>query len=51
MNIKAQIPNTITLLNLFSGCIALVFTFHRNFEMAFAFVCLGIFLISLMVFC
>lgn len=44
MNIKAQIPNTITLLNLFCGCIALVFTFHRNFEMAFAFVCLGIFL-------
>jgi CDP-diacylglycerol--serine O-phosphatidyltransferase len=44
MNIKAQIPNTITLLNLFCGCIALVFTFHRHFEMAFAFVCLGIFL-------
>jgi CDP-diacylglycerol--serine O-phosphatidyltransferase len=43
MNIKAQIPNTITLLNLFCGCIALVFTFHRNFEMAFGFVCLGIF--------
>jgi len=44
MNIKAQIPNTITLLNLFCGCIALVFAFHRYFEMAFAFVCLGIFL-------
>lgn len=44
MNIKAQIPNTITLLNLFCGCIALVFAFHRDFEMAFAFVSLGIFL-------
>ena len=43
MNIKAQIPNTITLLNLFCGCIALVFVFHRNFEMTFGFVCLGIF--------
>ena len=43
MNIKAQIPNTITLLNLFCGCIALVFAFHRDFEMAFAFVSLGIF--------
>ncbi|HMK06843.1 MAG TPA: CDP-alcohol phosphatidyltransferase family protein [Flavobacterium sp.] len=44
MNIKAQIPNTITLLNLFCGCIALIFAFHRNFEMAFGFVSLGIFL-------
>ena len=43
MNIKAQIPNTITLLNLFCGCIALVFAFHRQFEMAFGFVSLGIF--------
>lgn len=43
MNRKAQVPNIITLLNLFSGCIALVFAFHRNFEMAFAFVSLGIF--------
>ncbi|TRX04566.1 CDP-alcohol phosphatidyltransferase family protein [Flavobacterium gawalongense] len=44
MNIKKHIPNSITLLNLFCGCIALVFAFHRNFEMAFYFVCLGIFL-------
>jgi CDP-diacylglycerol--serine O-phosphatidyltransferase len=44
MNIKKHIPNFITLLNLFCGCIALVFAFHRNFEMAFYFVCLGIFL-------
>lgn len=43
MNIKAQIPNAITLLNLFCGCIALVFAFHRQFEMAFGFVSLGIF--------
>lgn len=44
MNIKAQIPNTITLGNLFCGCIAVVFTFQQNFEMAFLFVCFGIFL-------
>jgi len=43
MNIKAQIPNAITLLNLLCGCIALVFAFHRDFEMAFGFVSLGIF--------
>ena len=43
MNIKSQIPNTITLLNLFCGCIALVFVSKLNFEMAFYFVCLGIF--------
>jgi CDP-diacylglycerol--serine O-phosphatidyltransferase len=44
MNFKKHIPNTITLLNLFCGCIALVFTSQSNFEMAFYFVCLGIFL-------
>ncbi|CAM3984527.1 CDP-alcohol phosphatidyltransferase family protein [Flavobacterium weaverense] len=44
MNIKKHIPNLITLLNLFSGCIALVFAFNAKFEMAFYFVCLGIFL-------
>lgn len=44
MNIKKHIPNTITLLNLFCGCIALVFAFNEEFEMAFYFVCLGIFL-------
>jgi CDP-diacylglycerol--serine O-phosphatidyltransferase len=43
MNIKKQIPNLITLLNLFSGCIALVYASEENFEMAFFFVCLGIF--------
>lgn len=44
MNIKKHIPNIITLLNLFCGCIALVFVADLNFEMAFYFVCLGIFL-------
>ena len=42
--LKKHIPNSITLLNLFSGCIALVFAFHQDFKMAFFFVCLGIFL-------
>ncbi|RTY69045.1 MULTISPECIES: phosphatidylcholine/phosphatidylserine synthase [unclassified Flavobacterium] len=44
MTIKKHIPNLITLLNLFCGCIALVFAFNKDFEMAFYFVCLGIFL-------
>lgn len=44
MWIKKQVPNTITLLNLFCGCIALVFAFNKEFEMAFYFVSLGIFL-------
>lgn len=44
MNIKKQIPNLITLLNLFCGCIAVVFVSDSKFEMAFYFVCLGIFL-------
>ena len=44
MNIKKHIPNTITLLNLFCGCIALVFVSKLDFQMAFLFVCLGIFL-------
>lgn len=43
MNIKKSIPNIITLLNLFSGCIALVAVFHNKFGYAFFFVCLGIF--------
>ena len=44
MNIKKHIPNTITLLNLFCGCIALIFVSNDKFEMAYFFVCLGIFL-------
>lgn len=43
MDFKKQIPNAITLLNLLCGCIAVVFVSQSNFEMAFYFVCLGIF--------
>jgi len=43
MNFKKHIPNIITLLNLFCGCIAIVFASQLNFELAFYFVCLGIF--------
>lgn len=44
ITIKKQVPNTITLLNLFCGCIAMVFALNKEFEMAFYFVSLGIFL-------
>lgn len=44
MNIKKHIPNTITLLNLLCGCIAVVFVSKDQFEIAFFFVCFGIFL-------
>lgn len=44
MNIKKHVPNTITLLNLLCGCIAMIFASNNEFEMAFYFVCLGIFL-------
>lgn len=40
---KSHIPNLITLLNLFSGCVALVFAFQMNFEMAFYWLFIGIF--------
>ncbi|NUY80912.1 CDP-alcohol phosphatidyltransferase family protein [Flavobacterium sp. MAH-1] len=43
MRLLRQLPNLITLLNLFSGCIALIFAFHDNFLYAFGFVALGIF--------
>lgn len=43
MKIKAQIPNVFTLLNLFSGCVALVMVSESKPEEAFFFVCLGIF--------
>ncbi|CAD0008445.1 MULTISPECIES: CDP-alcohol phosphatidyltransferase family protein [Flavobacterium] len=43
MNIKKHIPNLITLINLFCGCIAVVFVSEQNYEMAFYMVCLGIF--------
>jgi len=44
MALKKHIPNFITLLNLFCGCIAITFVVQQQFEMAFYFVCLGIFL-------
>lgn len=43
MKIKAFIPNFITLLNLLSGCFALIFVANNQFNYAFFFVCLGIF--------
>lgn len=44
MQIKKHVPNTITLLNLFCGCIALVSIANGDFYGGFIFVCLGIFL-------
>lgn len=41
--IKNHIPNSITILNLFCGLIALKFAFNNQIEWAFFFVCLGIF--------
>ncbi|MBA5792419.1 phosphatidylcholine/phosphatidylserine synthase [Flavobacterium sp. xlx-214] len=41
---KKHIPNVITLLNLLSGLIALVYAFDDNLPMAFFWVCMGIFL-------
>ena len=43
MNIRKHIPNILTLLNLFCGCVAIVFIANLEFKMAFYFVCLGIF--------
>lgn len=43
MDFKKQIPNLFTLLNLFSGCVALIFVTKNDFYMAFLFVCVGIF--------
>ena len=43
MNIKRYIPNSLTLLNLFCGCVAIVFIADSKFEMSFYFVSLGIF--------
>lgn len=40
---KKHIPNFITLLNLFSGCIALVYATQGDYLMTFVFVSLGIF--------
>ncbi|WP_417358317.1 CDP-alcohol phosphatidyltransferase family protein [Flavobacterium sp.] len=43
MSVKKHIPNFITLLNLASGLIALVYAFNTNLQMAFFWVCMGIF--------
>ena len=42
MNIKSYVPNALTLLNLFSGLIALVLVFNKEFSLAFLAVCIGI---------
>ncbi len=44
MQFKKYVPNIITLLNLFCGCIAIIFVAQKNFQFAFFFVSLGIFL-------
>ena len=38
---KKHIPNTLTCLNLISGCIATYFAFHGNYEMALLFIVIG----------
>jgi CDP-diacylglycerol--serine O-phosphatidyltransferase len=43
MNFKQHLPNLVTLLNLFSGCIAVIFAVYGNFIVAALFVFLGIF--------
>jgi len=43
MPFKKHVPNFITLLNLFSGLIALVYAFDTNWDKAFLWVCIGIF--------
>ena len=43
MQIKKYVPNFLTLLNLFCGCIAIIFITQKNFQFAFFFVSLGIF--------
>lgn len=43
MDIRRHIPNILTLLNLFSGCVALVFSIEKEFGWALFFVSLGIF--------
>lgn len=43
MNLKRHIPNVVTLLNLLSGCIAVIFAVYGNLVAAAVFVFLGIF--------
>ena len=41
MSVKKHIPNAITCCNLFSGCVACVMAFSRDFEFAMLFIVLG----------
>ena len=43
MSVKKYVPNLVTLLNLFCGCVATIFAAHNNFIAAAIFVFLGIF--------
>ncbi len=43
MNFKRHIPNAVTLLNLLSGCISVIFAVYGNLVAAAVFVFLGIF--------
>jgi CDP-diacylglycerol--serine O-phosphatidyltransferase len=43
MSYTKYVPNALTMLNLFSGLLALVSVFNGYFDQAFLFVCLGIF--------
>jgi CDP-diacylglycerol--serine O-phosphatidyltransferase len=43
MPFRKHVPNLITMLNLSSGVIALVYAFETNLQMAFFWVCMGIF--------
>ncbi len=43
MTLKSYVPNALTLLNLFSGLVALIFVINHDFTNAFYAVCLGIF--------
>ena len=40
---KSYIPHFITLLNLFSGCVAVIFALEGNMKLTALFVCLGVF--------
>lgn len=43
MSFKKHVPNLITLCNLSAGLIALIFAFNTHYQMAFVWVCIGIF--------
>ncbi|RYY31189.1 MAG: phosphatidylserine synthase [Sphingobacteriaceae bacterium] len=43
MSLRKHVPNIITLLNLSAGLIALIYAFNTHYQMAFVWVCVGIF--------